>query len=202
MANETTTPQNAGTIAAPAGQSATSDLDRLLAEHDAGKTQTTSPDYATVKPLIDAMKPVAQYAEGKMREEQNAAIAKSVSDAVSFVKSDETLKPISDKLVKGFLQDRYSEDASFKGAYDNRSKDPKAWDAALQSAQKDFKTEVQTLNGQSLRSDVEAATAAVRGAGRQPSNDGAKATPGKLRKMSDAEFAEFKAEEAARLRSA
>ena len=200
MADESTTGTTAGT-AAPADKSGTSELDRLLNDYVEGKpAPAAQPDTTTFAPVIEALKPVAQYAERKMREEQEVALKKSVDDAIASVKSDEALKPVSDKLVRGFLQDQYANDSGFKAAYDNRTKDPKAWDSALSNARTSFKEELKSLNGQSFRSDVEAATAAVRGAGRGSSPEGPKVDPGKLREMSDTEFARFKREQQARSR--
>ena len=129
----------------------------------------------------------SQYAESRMREDTQARERKSVDDAVNFVKSDDSLKPYPTKVVQGYLQMRYSEDTGFKAAYDNRGKDPKAWEGALKGAQSSFKDEMKGFAPQNLRSDVEAAKASVSGA-RGSEADTSKIDPGKLRKMSDVEF--------------
>lgn len=202
MANETTTTQNAANGGAD-GKSVTSELDQLLAEHDGSRSKPQPQnDFATVKSALDAVKPVVEYAQGKMQEEQQQAIKKSVDDSVAFVKSDDALKGLPDRIVRGFLQDEYAHNPSFKSAYDNRMRDPKAWEAAQASAQKSLAAEVSTIGRVDPRSDVVAATAAVRGTGRAPTSEAGKVDPRQLRKLSDTDFAAFKAEEEAKRRSA
>lgn len=196
MANESTTDTTGGN-AAPAGTSGTSELDRLLTEFDK-KPVAAPPDTNTaLRDLTEAFKPVARFAEQKMQEEVRATTQKSIDDAISFVKGDEDLKTVSPVIVKGFMSARYADDQSFKTAFDNRGKDPKGWEAALTSTQADFKKEMGgSVASSTLRSDVDAATAAVRGANRGNAQAAQKVDPGKLRDMSDVEFARFKAQQA------
>ena len=187
MANETTTTQQTNTGNAAA--SGVSDLDRFLNEFKDTSTPPQAP--AGLDKFVEVVKPVVEYAESKRREELVTAEKKSVQDAVDFVKNDEGLKTVSNRLVKGFLQDRYAEDQSFKTAYDNRSRDPKAWESALNNAKTEFKTELSTLNGNSVRSDVEAATAAVRGSAKVTTTE-QKVDAASLMDMSDFEFNKLK----------
>lgn len=186
MANETTTTQQTST--GNAAGSGVSDLDRFLTEF----TESEKPSQPTpgLEKFVEVVKPVVEYAESKRREELITAEKKSVQDAVDFVKNDEGLKTVSNRLVKGFLQDRYAEDPSFKTAYDNRSKDPKGWESALNGAKTEFKTELATLSGNTVRSDVEAATAAVRGSAKVTTEQ--KVDAASLMDMSDFEFNKLK----------
>ena len=183
----------AGDKAAPGGTAATSDVDRLLAEFEAGTKPESAPktDIPLVKPLIEAMKPVAAFAERKMREEQDAETRKSVDHAIGVVKEGEDLKDIPDRVVRGYLRDLYNEDADFRAAHDKRGENAKGWQSALVKAREAFSEDVKAIAGKSARSDVEAAKAAVRGSGRvaEPkTEEDAEA----LFNMSDADFRKYK----------
>ena len=199
MANETTTTETTGNAGNSKGSSI-SELDRFLNEHTEGaKTQTTTQPVGLDR-FVEAVKPVVEYAETKRMEEMRAVEQKSIDAAISFVKGDD-LKTVPDRLVKGFLQDRYVADQSFRSAYDNRTKDPTSWNSALTGAQKEFKADLSTLGVNASRSDVEAATAAVRNSGRVVS-EGQKVDSAALSEMSDTAFNKYKRDLEAQRRAA
>ena len=196
MADATPTNQNAA-AAGTDGQSGSATLDQLLAEFKAGTTGTnTNPTPAIeATKVIEAMRPALEYVEQDRIQKQTEAVQKSIDDAIKFVKGDDDgLKGVSDVVVDAILHRQYARDAGFKSAYDNRAKDPKAWENAQVAVRSQIKTELKLANGGGAsRSDVEAATAAVRGQ-RSPALDstGKEIDPAKLSRMSDTEFADFK----------
>ena len=193
MTNRVQADAKDGDKAAPGGTAATSDVDRLLAEFETGTKPETAPrnDVPLVKPFIEAMKPVAAFAERKMREEQDAEARKSVDHAIGVVKEGDDLKDIPDRVVRGFLRDLYNEDADFRAAHDKRGENAKAWNAALVKARESFTEDVKTIAGKNARSDVEAAKAAVRGSGRVTETK-TDENPEALFNMSDADFRKYK----------
>ena len=146
---------------AAAVEPAETDVDKLVAEFETGGKK----DYSLVKPLVDVIKPLASYVQQQRVRDENAEVAKSIDAAVSTIKSVDNLKDVSNKLVSGYLQGRASEDAEFAAAYQNRNKNPAAWQEHLVKARVDFMEDIKSINERNLRSDVEAAAAAVRGAG-------------------------------------
>lgn len=175
---------------ASAAGAATSDVDRLLSEFETGKTQSKT-ELPTIKPILDAIKPLATFAQRKMQEEVSTAAKKSVADAVSAVKSLDDLKEVPDRIVRGYLQDRYVEDAEFRTAYDKQGENPQAWQGQLTKAREAFSEDMKFVSAKSVRSDVEAAKAAVRGAGKTQDTK-TDDDPGALFAMSGRDFAAYK----------
>lgn len=172
-----------------AAGAATSDVDRLLSEFETGKTQLKT-ELPTIRPILDAIKPLATFAQRKMQEEVSTAAKKSVADAVNAVKSDD-LKEVPDRVVRGYLQDRYVEDPNFRTAYDKQGENPQGWQEQLTKAREAFAEDMKFASAKSVRSDVEAAKAAVKGAGKtqdaKPEDD-----TDALFAMSGREFATYK----------
>ncbi len=179
----------------PAADAAKSDVDRLLSEFEEGKAAPKT-DYPNIKPLIEAIKPLATYTTRKMQEETAAAGKKSVADAVSAVKSVDELKEIPDRVVRGYLQDRYVEDVEFRAAYDKQGENPQAWQAQLAKAREAFAEDIKVVAAKGVRSDVEAAKAAVKGAGKSQDTNQEESVDA-LFAMSDAQFRAFKEKKAA-----
>ncbi len=146
--------QQAGPESADSGKS---ELDSLLKEFDEKK-----PDVAKADVFRD-LAPVAEYAKAQMEKEQRDALKVDVDAAIGFMKEPEELKEFPTKLVRGFLVDRASEDPSFETAFNERGKNPAAWNSALEKAREDFVTEVKTLPINQVRTEVEAAKATVQG---------------------------------------
>lgn len=203
MADQKQTKADGGAADSKAPASADSDIDRLISEFDTAKAAGAESrvDLNQVKPLLDAIKPIATFAQAKMREERQTAEKESVGKAVSFVKAGDDLKDVPDRLVKGYLQDRYVEDNEFRTAYDNRAEKPSAWQSELEKAKTEFTTDIKSMTTTSLRSDVEAAKAAVKGAARPNTAETKEVESKKLFAMSDVEFRAYKQDLAADSRS-
>ena len=189
------TDATAGAKPSGASDPAKSDVDRLLSEFDQGTTAAKT-ETSSIKPLLEAFKPIASYAQRKMTEETTAAIKKSVADAVSAVKSSEGLKDTPDRVVRGYLQDRYAEDAVFRTAYEEQGKNPAAWQDQLGKAAVALAEDIKMISSNNVRSDVEAAQAAVKGAGK-PQETKEEDNPESLFAMSDSQFRAFKDKKAA-----
>lgn len=165
-------------------QAVESDVDKLVAEFETGKKD----GYASVKPLVDVIKPLANYVQAKQIEEQNNESNRSVAEAVSTVKSSEELKDISDNLVRGYLIDYSNRDETFRKAYENRTSSPAAWQESLIKARTDFTEEIKSASTKNIRSDIEAARAAVT----TGVTSEAAVVAHDLFKMSDAAFRDYK----------
>ncbi len=155
------------------------DLDALLAEHDQG-TQDTAPQPAPSSNKIDEIYRFMQQQEQKnVHQETQKAISGAIKSIKEMVGSDD----VDDDLVDTILQGRASKDERIARAFQNRSKNPAAWTAALKSVAKEVKRFVPTDD------DREAVTAAVRsGSTAKPEPERDFPTEKEIKSMSDRDF--------------
>ena len=182
-------------------------LDALLKEFEQDDKPAAKPGAKAVQPaalqeLLKEFKPVAAFARGKMLEETRAGVQKDVDEAISaLLEADET-KGVPKRLVKGFLVDLYNEDQEFKAAFDNRTKNKSAWKGALAKAKDDLVEQVKTLPQNKVRSDVEAARAAVAGSKTNPSRESASDPDASaMFAMSDQEWGKYLAKKSSEARA-
>lgn len=161
MTTEAPNTANGGQPARAETGSAGADLDGLLKEFETPNPGTASPraDMSVLK----AIKPVIDYVDTEMKTKAKSALDEDIKKAVGFVKEDESAKALPDKLVRGFLEGHAVEDESFARAFQNRQADPSTWQAKLADARKALAEEIKSLPGNMVKSDVEAARAAVAG---------------------------------------
>lgn len=169
-------------------------LDQLLDEYKE-ETKPAAPT-APIQPLIEAMRPVAEFARRKMAEEIQTDVAKGVAEAVAGVKKIEGLDKAPDRIVTGLLHAAYADDPAFREAYDNRAKNPSALSVKLAEIGAALSEDMKGLSVSDARSDVEAAKAAVKGSGGAPPvKQGT--TPMEMAEMSDTQFRDYKRKQTA-----
>lgn len=197
MTTETTKQADGAPTGAAGGSAAgTGDLDSLLSEFGAAGKTDKSPTADVLKQLA----PVITFAQDELANRQAEGLKKDLQSAIGFVKEDEAIKDIPDKLVRGMLEAYAADNESFAQAFANRAKDQKAWQAKLAEARTSLSGEFKTLNGtNTVSSDVLAARAAVTGAVSQPSGD-QKHDAAALFAMSDQDYQKVIAAEAAKAR--
>jgi hypothetical protein len=183
MSNQTTPNSsigaNASGNAAGAAQSGTtgSVVENLLKEFDSQSGSQPAPQ-TTATP-----DPVYEFAKAEMQAKQATAYENDVKAAVAHLKVSDETKDLPDRLALGFLHALANEDAEFAQAWQNRQARPGAWKDALNKAQREWLEEVKKLPTSKVRTEVEAAAAAVLGQTNTPSDFRAK-SPDELRKMS------------------
>lgn len=165
--------------------------DPHLAEWD----RATRPPAATIP---QELLPVIRFAEGQMVEKVKAEVDKEVETAVSAITGQEDFKGVPKRIARGFLEAYAMETPEFKQAYEQRKSNPKGWQSALDTASKSFAEDMKGFGGSTVRSDVEAAHASVRGTSSAPPPPQKAKSASELRKLSDGEFRRYKAELAAR----
>jgi hypothetical protein len=147
---------------APSGRtengSAGTDLDKLLSEFESPNPGIQPRAEATV---LKALKPVIDFADAEMTTRAKAALDGDIAKAVDFVK--EEAKDIPPRLVRGFLEGYAAENQAFRHAFENRHTDPNTWQTKLGEARGEFVKEIGSLPGNTVKSDVEAARAAIAG---------------------------------------
>jgi hypothetical protein len=184
-ANPTPSQADGGTQSrTEAGSEGTASLDSLLAEFE-GKTPTkAAPD---ISGALRKLQPVIDFAETEMTTRRQDALTKDIEAAVKTVKEADEAKDMPDRLIRGLLEVRATDDPSFREAFANRHRDPKTWTAKLGEAKTDIAGELKKLPTSNVQSDVIAARASIAGTARQP-EPGPKHDPVKLMRMSDQEF--------------
>lgn len=173
-----------------AGESA-SDLETLIREFRGGEPKDT-PSAGILKDLA----PVIDYARQELGRQSKEKIDKTIDDTISFITSIDGSKGWPKRLVRGFLEAYAIESPEFKKAFDERDENAAGWNAALEKARTVFLEDLKGVPGSSVRSDVEAATAAVRGTSAQGTQS-PEISATSLFAMSDVDFEAFKRKQAA-----
>jgi len=194
MTQQTDNPSDVTGTAAPStgNQSPGTGADPLLAEFD---RETTTRQPASIP---QELLPVIRFAEQKMVQEVKADIDEEVKSAIGTLKGQEEFKDVPDRIARGFLESYAQENPDFKKAYNDRKSNPKGWASAKEEAGKVWSEDMKGWGGQTVRSDVEAARASVRGTSSAPPPPTRQKSTAELNKMSDHDFAEYKRELAAR----
>ena len=195
---------------AEASPSEATELESLLKEYE-GDTKTTDSKTADIKlpdtktpdttsnveigKLAKAIKPVVDYVNEEKAQKQQERFKADVGEIIDFFSEVEELKGLPDKLKRGFLEAHAQEIPEFKTAFENRAKDSKAWNEARETARDAFTELVSELPGSKVRTDVEAALAAVDGKeADKPASEEGPSTVKKIN-MSDYEWRQYKEEQ-------
>lgn len=184
MTTETPSAANGGSPSRAETNSAGTDLDGLLNEFEAPNPGSQPRAETTV---LKAIRPVIEFAETEMRTRAKTALDSDIKSAVSFVQEDAAAKAIPPKIVRGFLEGYAADDVSFAAAFQNRQKDPDAWQKQLGKAKGAFLEEIKGLPGNTVKSDVEAARAAIAGRA-EPAGETNLPSPPDMMNMSEREF--------------
>lgn len=168
--------------------------DPYLTEFDRAQQRPVAPQ------IPQELLPVIKFAETQMVEKVKAEIDKEVETAVNTITGQEEFKGVPKRIARGFLEAWALENPEFKQAYENRKSNAKAWDAALTAAGQGFAEDMKGFGSKDsrVRSDVEAAKAAVRGVSNNEPPPQRQKTAAELRQLSDAAFRRYKMELAAR----
>jgi hypothetical protein len=191
-ANPTPSQADGGTTSRPeAGSEGTASLDALLQEFEGKKPEAKpAPD---ISGALRQLQPVIDFAQTEMTTRRNEVLKEDIATAIKSVKEADEAKEIPDRVIRGLLEVRATDDPSFREAWGNRHRDPETWKTKLADARKDIAAEVKGLTASTVQSDVIAARASISGTARQPES-GPKYDPVKLLRMSDQEFASVVAE--------
>lgn len=175
------TPATSGAeTAAPAE----SEFDKLIKEFD------NSPANKATANLLKSLQPVIQVATDELASKETARINSDLNAAVAVLKDDEAAKAVPDRLAKGFLRDYSVDHPEVALAWENRAKDPSAWKSKLAEARKAFVEEIKALPANTVRTEVEAAAAAVRNVSTAETQADSK-TPADMMNMSDREWRKY-----------
>lgn len=184
MTTETPSTANGGGTPRAETGSAGADLDGLLNEFE-NPNPGTQPRAETS--VLKALKPVIEFANTEMESRAKTALDNDIKSAVSFVQEDEVAKAIPPKLIRGLLEGHAAEDKTFASAFQNRQADPATWQKKLGEARGAILEELKGLPGNTVKSDVEAARAAVSGRS-EPVGDKTAPSPVEMMHMSQREF--------------
>ena len=145
-------------------------LESLVAGYDG---DTSSADLAK---FAKAVQPAVDFVNEVRAEKQRERNDSDMNDIVKFFSEEEKLKEFPEELKHAFLQGHAQEDPDFVTAFDNRTKNPKAWQAAQGKA----------------RDELTKIASNLPGSKGQTAASGDRVSPEKLMKMSEHEWREYK----------
>ena len=179
---------NGAAAAAPASSAAEpSALDAALKEFESANAQPKAID------AFKALEPVVRYAESKMVAEQSAAVDADVSAAVKLVRAEAKLdEKVPDEIVEAHLHRKAAKDPQFAKAWESRTDNRDSWNARLKAEASELRELVQKMPGNAVKTDIEAALAAVHGASHSPSGNADQPSPTQMFQMNDREWANYK----------
>lgn len=185
-----------------------SELDTLLQEYQESSESTSGPKSSDQpKPRPDPklrrdLQEVVSYVQEERQTKVDEALKADVEAAVEFIGEVEELKDFPVRLRSGFLHDLAANNLDFSEAFKQRKESPDAWSKALVAARDEMIEEVKNLPGNEVRSDVEAAKAAVSGSSNEAPPPPEGPTPQKKMAMSDTAWENYKTERRAEARAA
>ena len=151
------------------------------------KTPEPTPS-ADLAKFAKAVKPAVDFVNEVKAEKQQERFDADLKGIMEFFSEEEKLKGFPEKLKRGFLEAHAQETPDFKTAFENRAKNPKAWETAKETARDAFVELASELPGSKVRTDVEAAKAAVDGTSEdEPASEEGPSPEEKMR-MSDFEW--------------
>lgn len=176
---------NAPAIAGSESSASETDLDRLLSEFQEGTRPAPSAQAAFFKPI----EPILRYVEEDRQAKAKTAFDADVAQAMDALTADsDDYKALPKRFVRGYLETYAIENPSFKEAFTNKREDPAGWQAALGKAKGEFQDEAKPFVSGRLKSDVEAANAAVAGQSSTRLSPDEIVSPAKIHAMTDQEF--------------
>ncbi len=180
------------------------ELESLIKEYE-GDTETpvtaepkSEPEprpNADISKVLKAVQPAVDFVKEVKAEKQQERFDADLKNIMTFFSEADELKELPDKLKRGFLEAHAQEDPEFKTAFENRAKNPKAWETARESARDAFTELVAELPSSTVRTDVEAAHAAVDGTSEDKPASEEGPSPVKKMAMSDYEWRQYKEEQ-------
>ena len=173
--------------AQPGGEQPTADdIEKLLGEFDAPPKEEPRTEEVKLDPQKIAE--LDQFRETYAADVTNRDLA----TAVSIIKgTDEALEGLSDKMVRGWLEQEGREDNRLLQAFAQRHAKPDVWRSLLTAMGPRLAREVAPKTDPQLTEDREAAHAAVRNRGTAPPEEKG-ISNADLTKMSDRDFDAFK----------
>ena len=134
---------------------------------------------AEIGKLAKALQPVVDYVNEEKAGKQQERLDADVGEIMDFFSEVKELKALPDKLKRGFLEVHAQDVPDFGKAFDNKAKNPKAWETARKAARDSLTEIASNLPGSKRRS-----------AG---SDDGV--SPAQKMNMSDYEWRQYKDEQ-------
>ena len=141
----------------------TADLEALLAEGEQLGRRKPEKQRDQASSLLAKFKPVIDFAEAEMTSRAVAETNTALKTAIDFVKSEEAIKDVPDKVIRGLLGAYADEDESVRTAFVGRKMNPGAWTSKLAEVRTKIVEELKPLSEKRVASDVLAARASISG---------------------------------------
>lgn len=146
----------------------TESLDSLLAKWT--ESSSASPDDAgnVVGRVLKKVEPALDFVATQAAKTQIEGLQTDLNAALDFMLEPADYKDFPKRWMRGYLEGYSTENASFSKAFEARGESPDAWRSELAKAREAFPEWLKELPGSKVRSDVEAAKAAVSGTSTEP----------------------------------
>lgn len=133
---------------------------------------------------------VVNFVDRAEVKEAQGEIDLGLNEAVDYLKEDDSIKA-TDRVLRGLVYAVADENPSIKTAFENRAKNPSAWNKAKElirtEAAKDFTIDSKTTD------DIAAATASAKGLSEtEPDTSSKKPSSADFNNMSDVDFEKWK----------
>lgn len=141
----------------------TESLDSLLQKWS--ESSSASPDDAgnVVGRVLKKVEPALDFVATQAAKTQIESLQTDLNAALDFMLEPADYKDFPKRWMRGYLEGYSTENDSFSKAFEARSEHPDAWRSELAKARDAFPEWLKELPGSKVRSDVEAAKAAVSG---------------------------------------
>jgi len=106
--------------------------------------------------------PVRKYVEKQMESEQQQSLDEGLNQAVEAIKKSDEVATLPDEFVRGYVYDYANRDETFAKAFDDRAKNPTAWQAKLTEATEAASASFKGVPDKKVTDDLAAAKASAR----------------------------------------
>lgn len=140
-----------------------SSFDELMNEFE---RETSKPKPKADSKVLKDFSELADYVRQERSEKAQQAVEADIAKAVDFLAESDGLKSVPKDFLREVLEGHGSRNQALNQAFQNRAKDPEAWNKALGQARDRIADTLKGLRGGSKskdRDDLEAARAAVAG---------------------------------------
>lgn len=166
-------------------------LDSLIAEW--GESSSATPDNAgdVVGRVLKKVEPALNFVAAQAAKTESEDLTKDLNAALDFMLEPDEYKDFPKRWMRSFLEGYSTESDSFSNAFENRHANPDTWRSELAKAREAFPEWAKELPGSKVRSDVEAAKAAVSGTSNEradPAEKSEQEQAVELMQMSEGEY--------------
>ena len=136
-------------------------LDSLLAEW--GESSSAEPEKDVVGRVLKKVEPALDFVRTEQERREIESLQGDLDSALNFMLEPDEYKEFPKRWMRGYLEGYSTENQDFSKAFAERREHPEKWKSELARAREQFPEWLKELPMSKVRTDVEAAKAAVKG---------------------------------------